>query len=123
MSIATIAILANFSAAASVAGETVTFQRGNLSVNVTAVPGKTQLYSDDGAGARIEAVADDFRVRAADLILGGAVVIPQSLDRIILTLNGQILAYEVMAEKPFDPCDPQGLTIRLHTKQVGAITP
>ena len=49
MNIAATSALANFNAAASFAGEPVTYKRASLSISVIAIPGKTQLWSDDGA--------------------------------------------------------------------------
>jgi hypothetical protein len=104
------------------ASRPVTYQRGEQSIALAATVGRSmfQVVAADGLVEQVE--RRDYLVRAADLVLGGAVVVPQVGDRIRETVGGKVQVYEVMGagqEKHFRPSDPDGLTLRIHTAHVG----
>jgi hypothetical protein len=103
------------------ASRPVTYQRGEESIALNATVGRSmfQVVAADGVVEQVE--RRDYLVRAADLVLGSAVVVPQVGDRIRETVGGKVQVYEVMGagqEKHFRPSDPDGLTLRIHTAHV-----
>ena len=106
-------------------GLTVTYHRGESSVEVTAVVGRTLYESDDASGAIVKAESRDYFVEAVAIDFGAGAVEPEPGDRIAEPLAGGATAdvYEVMPLGP-EPCyrksDPQGNTLRVHTKLVEA---
>jgi hypothetical protein len=100
---------------------TVTYQRGDDSVEVAATVGRTVFEIDDGSGAAVQWESRDFLVPAADLVLAGEVVEPLPGDRIRETQGEKVYVYEVLAPGK-EPCwrwsDPFRRTLRVHTKQV-----
>jgi hypothetical protein len=98
---------------------TVTYSRGGDSVQLTATVGRTEFQVDDGYGVIQTWQSRDYLIAAADLVLGGVTIRPQRGDRI--TDGGTV--YEVLApgkEDVFRFSDPYGVTLRIHTKVVGA---
>jgi hypothetical protein len=103
------------------ASRPVIYQRGAESVMLNATVGRSvfQVVAADGMVEQVE--RRDYLVRAADLVLGGAVVLPQAGDRIRETTGAKVEVYEVMGagqEKHFRKSDPDGLTLRIHTAHV-----
>jgi hypothetical protein len=100
---------------------TVTYQRGEQSVDVAATIGRTDFEGVDAYGAVERTESRDFLILAADLVLG-AVVLPEPGDRISEVQDGTTYVYEVMAPVR-QPCwrwsDPYRRTLRIHTKEVG----
>ncbi|MCX5683757.1 MAG: hypothetical protein NT049_08740 [Planctomycetota bacterium] len=104
------------------ASRPVMYQRADESVALNATVGRSmfQVVAADGMVEQVE--RRDYLVRAADLVLGGAVTMPQVGDRIRETVGDKVQVYEVMGagqEKHFRPSDPDGLTLRIHTAHVG----
>jgi len=107
------------------ASRPVTYQRGAESVALNATVGRSvfQVVAADGMVEQVE--RRDYLIRAADLVLGGAVVLPQVGDRIRETIGAKVEVYEVMGagqEKHFRKSDPDGLTLRIHTAHVSTET-
>ncbi len=101
---------------------TVTYLRGNDSVNVPATIGRTEFEQADEYGVVHRTESRDFLVRTDALVLGDKAVLPQAGDRIRETAGEQVFVYEVMApggEPPFRYSDPYRRTLRIHTKFVG----
>ena len=104
------------------ASRPVVYQRGAESVALSATVGRSvfQVVTADGLVEQVE--RRDYLIRAADLVLGGAVVVPEVGDRIRETIGARVEVYEVMGagqEKHFRKSDPDGLTLRIHTAHVG----
>jgi hypothetical protein len=100
----------------------VTYQRAAESVTLNATVGRSvfQVVTADGLVEQVE--RRDYLVRASDLVLGGAMVLPEVGDRIRETIGTRVEVYEVMGagqEKHFRKSDPDGLTLRIHTAHVG----
>ena len=101
---------------------TVTYRRGAASVEVPATVGATRFESDDGSGMVVEMESRDYLIASADLVLDGQQVQPERGDQVLETRDGATHVYEVMdlgPEKHFVTCDPDGRTLRVHTKHVG----
>ena len=100
----------------------VTYRRGALSVEVLATVGATRFEADDGSGIVVEMEARDYLIAAADLVLDGQRTLPERGDQVLEARDGVTHVYEVMdlgPEKHFVTCDPDGRTLRIHTKYVG----
>jgi hypothetical protein len=107
------------------ASRPVMYLRGAQSVALNATVGRSvfQVVAADGMVEQVE--RRDYLIRAADLVLGGAVVLPQVGDRIRETIGAKVEVYEVMGagqEKHFRKSDPDGLTLRIHTAHVSTET-
>ncbi len=103
------------------ASQSVTYCRGDASAAVQATLGRTDYEVTDESGLTVQAVATDFLVTAEDLVLDGAVTLPQPGDRIRLAVGEQVKVYEVLdlaGSGHYRPSDPYGKTLRIHTKQV-----
>jgi len=101
---------------------TVTYLRGNDSVNVAATIGRTEFEQADEYGVVHRTESRDFLITAADLVLADKPVLPQAGDRIRETAGEQVFVYEIMApggEPPFRYSDPYRRALRIHTKFVG----
>jgi len=101
---------------------TVVYQRGAESVELSATIGRTEFEQADEYGTIRRTEARDYLVRAVDLIIGGAQVLPKAGDRIRETDGGVTFIYEVMApggEPPWRYSDPIRQTLRIHTKSIG----
>ena len=101
----------------------VFYQRGTKSLGLPATVGRTEFaYADDyGVVHRLE--SRDFLVRTEDLVLSGVSILPRAGDQIIESGTGKTFRYEVMSpggEPPYRYSDPERLTLRIHTKLVGA---
>jgi len=102
------------------ATRTVTYRRGNDTVQVLASIGRTVFEIDDDYGVLKKIESRDFLILAADLVLAGVTVIPQRGDEIEETQGTVTFTYEVMApgkEPHFRYSDPYRMTLRIHTKQ------
>ncbi|MCX5682853.1 MAG: hypothetical protein NT049_04120, partial [Planctomycetota bacterium] len=90
----------------------VTYRRGEQDIALNATVGRSmfQVVTADGVVEQVE--RRDYLIRACDLVLGGAVVLPQVGDRIRETVGDKVQVYEVMGagqEKHFRPSDSDGL--------------
>lgn len=104
----------------------VTYRRAADEVTLSATAGRTifEQADDRGLVSRIE--SRDFLVRAEDLVLAGATVLPKAGDSVRESQDGRTFVYEVMApggEPPFRFSDPYRRTLRIHTKHVGTEGP
>jgi len=101
---------------------TVTYERGESSVEVPATVGQTVFRLEEGYGATVRYVSRDFLIAAADLVLEGASVTPQRGDRIRESVGGITYVHEVMGPGSGEPdwrySDSFRRTYRIHTKQI-----
>lgn len=108
------------------AGRAVTYQRGGSQVSVTATVGRVLLkFGDELGGQHVQMTDRDYIVTAADLVLNGAVVTPETGDQ-FLDLDGGLTpnVYEVQpygTEPHYRPADPFGVMLRIHTKFLGPV--
>jgi hypothetical protein len=99
----------------------VTYCRGEESVEVAATVGRTVFEIADAYGVVEQSESRDFLIPAADLVLGGAVTLPERGDRVRETQDGKTLVYEVMApgkEPHYRFSDVYRRTLRIHTRQI-----
>lgn len=106
------------------AAQTVTYRRGADTASPKATFGSQLLRTTDGRGnTKIERTERDFIIRAADLVLGGAVTTPRRGDWIDVTFGDVVERFEVMSptkgEAPWRYSDPYQQMLRVHTKFVG----
>ena len=108
------------------ATSTVTYQRGNDTVVVSASIGRTIFDVDNGFGVVERTETRDFLVLTDDLVLGGAGTLPERGDRVRETQGTTTFVYEVMApgkEPHWRYSDPYRKSLRIHTKHVSTETP
>ena len=103
------------------ASRPVTYRRGAASVALSATVGRSvfQVATAEGLVETVE--RRDYLIRAADLVLDGALTTPAVGDRITEIVGGRVEVYAVMgagSEKHFRPSDPDALTLRVHTAHV-----
>ena len=100
---------------------TVSYRRGEDSVDVRASIGRTVFEIEDSVGVLERTESRDFLIPASDLVLGGGEVLPQPEDRISETQGDHVYVYEVLAPGR-EPCwrfsDSYRRMLRIHTKQV-----
>ena len=104
------------------ATSTVTYQRGNDTVVVSASIGRTLFEVDNGFGVLERTESRDFLVLTDDLVLGGVGTLPERGDRVRETQGSVTFTYEVMApgkEPPWRYSDAYRRTLRIHTKLTG----
>ena len=101
-------------------GAAVTYHRGVSSVGVTAVRGRSQFDSPQDGGFIVQVTSDDWLVNAADLIIGGSVITPQSGDQIRHTVGATVYVYEVM-NPPYSTSDLDRGGLRIHSKLIDTI--
>jgi hypothetical protein len=106
-------------ALARAAGVPITYTRGGHSVTLTAVP--TAGQSGIAVEQRFQLAWEgmDWLLTAADLVLDGAVVLPEPGDRI----RRLMAVYEVMAPAVGEQCfvyrdQPFNTLLRIHAKRV-----
>lgn len=102
----------------------VVYRRGEAAQELPATIGRTifeQLSASTGLLERFE--SRDFVIRATDLVVGGAAILPAPGDRIVETAGNTTWTYEVMPLGE-GPCwrydDPARVRVRVHAKQVAA---
>ena len=104
--------------------ETIGYTRGALGVvgGLLATIGHTPFSQVTDSGIIETYQTRDYLITAAELILGGNVVLPQRGDLITETdANGNSFVYQVMApggEPHYRFCDQFRVKLRVHTKQV-----
>lgn len=123
MSALTQATLCLSSTLKRLAGEAAEYTRGSsLSIPLTVVHDMQtyEVITDEALPERI--IAHDFLIAALDLVNGTDAVVPRPGDRVTVTIAEQECVYEAMplGNKPcFEPADPDGVMLVVHTKKVG----
>ncbi len=102
-------------------GKMVTYRRGLVTCDLTAVVGRSEFESQGDYGVVTKVESRDYLVAVADLRLDDQQIYPMSGDRIEERFGETLVAYEVMAFGN-EPCyrysDPGRTTLRIHTKQI-----
>ena len=99
----------------------VTYCRGESSVELQATIGKWTFEIDDGMGVLEKIESRDFLILTAELVLAGEATLPQRGDRIKETSGDKVYVYEVLApgkEDCWRYSDPYRNTLRIHSKHV-----
>ena len=102
------------------ASRPITYRRGVESEVLNATLGRKDFEADSHAG-RLYFRANDFLVPAADLVLGGEVVLPERGDQIEVVFGSETVTFEVLAQDgvpPWEYTDPHQTMLRIHTKRV-----
>jgi len=106
--------------------KTVTYKRGDSSVQIAATPGSTVARLPDAYGMEIRVVMRDYLITAADLVLDGQTVEPEPGDQVEEIIGSKTYVHEVTSPGADEPCwrysDPYHNTIRVHTKHVETVT-
>jgi len=104
------------------ASRTVTYRRGEDSVQLSATVGMTVLRLEDDYGIEQRLTRRDYLIEVADLVLAGQQVEPQAGDRIEEADGETTWVYEVMGPGGGEPdwrySDPYRRVYRIHTKHV-----
>lgn len=102
-------------------GREVTYNRGAVSITLTAWLGNTLFARNtDEPGASVVWGERDYLFAVADLIIGGAVVAPLKDDRITEVIDGQPVTFEVSTPTGEPPARFLDLTRQMwlvHTKR------
>ena len=101
-------------------GTSVVYRRGASSATLTATIGSTKRELDEGDGLVTRYESRDFLITAADLILGGARVMPQPGDQIVEADGSVCELMDFPGDGYWTWSGPYRVTLRVHTKQVFA---
>lgn len=103
-------------------GRTITYARGAETATLTAWLGTSFFArSTEDPGASLVTSERDYMIAAADLVIGGSQTVPQSGDRILETVDGEELIFEILVtagEPGWRYSDQTRQIIRVHTKRV-----
>jgi hypothetical protein len=98
----------------------VTYARPSTghTVSILATVGRSMGTVDTPAGTmRVVSNERDYLITAADLILNGALTVPQRGDR-ITDAAGTWEVQPMLGEPCYRFSDPHGVSLRIHTKRV-----
>lgn len=93
------------------------YRQGTGSLTLSATPGQTETETLDGEGFPVTARLVDWIVRREDLVLEGRGIEPRRGDRIV-TGERTFEVLPVGDEGCYRLTDPEGMTLRVHTKEV-----
>ena len=102
------------------ASRPITYRRGVQQVALNATLGRKDFEADTHEG-RLYVRANDFLVRAAELVLGGQLALPERGDQIDVNFDGATATFEVLGQDgipPWEFSDPHQQVLRIHTKKV-----
>jgi hypothetical protein len=102
------------------ASRPITYRRGVQQVALNATLGRKDFEADTHEG-RLYIRANDVLVRAADLVLGGQLALPERGDQIDVNFDGATATFEVLGQDgipPWEFSDPHQQVLRIHTKKV-----
>ena len=107
----------------SIQGVPAIIKRGDtLSRPIKVILGRVDAIVTAEKSVRLEAKAQDILVKASDYKPTGEVSEPMANDRIIATINGKIVDFDVRppssSQKCFEFSNPEGTELRIHTKRV-----
>lgn len=109
---------------AGIAGSSVVYSNGTVSLNVKATIGQTDRIVVDRAGMGVKFTAVDFSIRSKRLKASGVKFLPAVGHTITITKGTAVEAYTVLkipGEDCFEPEDQYGLTYRIHTKLTSSV--
>ena len=117
------AVALAFRAACVSRGETITYSRGERSVDVTAIRGQSGFQCEVAGEVRTEFTDADWKVLAEDMVfpadeeeeLEALAIVPQKGDRIATATEN----FEVLAPAGAKVFSQRSGKMRIHSKQVG----
>lgn len=115
-------VAVGFDVAMQMAGASIDYIRGENTLSaLDAIPSEERYEVADEEGVVQEIHSRDYLLTIDDLVIGGAAIEPRAGDRIVETVNGQTLTFEVFPvdrERCFRYRDHGRQSIRIHTKRV-----
>lgn len=118
-SIAANAVLTAHRAALAVAGEAVTYRRGNDAIELTALPARVQAIEDDGSEFSHSSREKDWIVAAEDLVIASTPFVPARGDVIRWENAGVVREFQVLPRENdgryYRHCDPSRVKLRVYT--------
>lgn len=118
MSATSRAIAVAAQAAERLGGIDVVYHRGDDSVPLKAVPGRTRYELVEGEGHITVHYSRDYLIIASKLVLDEDAIEPQLGDRVVETATGR---EHTLLDWPGEPCwrwsDEHRVRIRVHTKE------
>lgn len=115
------AIAAGLDSIRDVAGEKVTYWRGDDSTGeLAAVPGLSPSGSSRVNEVPIEDFSRDWIFKVSELVINGDVITPRTGDQVRQTINGVEVIYEVLSDgnQVYRFCDRGRTRIRVHTREM-----
>ena len=101
------------------AGETVTYRRGDGSVSLTSVVGRSSIQILDQSGSGYQETLVDFVFDIDDLVISSVAILPERFDTIERSIEGDKTAtYEVLTDgsRAAYDIDPLRTQVRVHAK-------
>lgn len=108
-------------AARDLAGETVTYRRGDDEIEIVAVVGSHPEVTLDAKGVQVTVRQIDFVIAVAAINFGSGATEPQAGDEIDRTVAGSTETYRVAAnsdDRGYRRSDPDKQTWRVHAERV-----
>jgi hypothetical protein len=102
-------------------GLSVVYSDGTNSVTLNVIPGETTFERETTPGLYTTTHSQDFLILAAELILDGAVVLPQMGDTVTATIGGSSVTYQVTSpdgDRHYRWSDPYKTVLRVFTMEV-----
>jgi hypothetical protein len=122
MSILAEMVSAGFGVAMQMAGATVAYTRGSETIRaLDAIPTEERYSVPNDMGIIQKIHSRDYLVEASELTIGRVAIEPRAGDRIIETISGQSMTFEVFpvdGDRCFRYRDASRQTLRIHTKRV-----
>jgi hypothetical protein len=103
------------------ASRTVTYRRGLSEIAIPAIPGKTPATLNELGQVIIDARHRTYIIDAANLVIDGKPTLPQRGDRIVDTIHGATITFEVArpgGETEWEWVDANRRLLRLHASQI-----
>lgn len=116
------AISEGLKAIANVAGEEITFHRGDDFAVIIAVEGRSDFQSTDPHGSVIDFRTIDFIVATEDLVVGDAAITPDDGDYITRTSGNTLQTYRIRRPdngRLYGYSDATQTRMRIHTELSG----
>lgn len=117
MSVFNDTIAAALATVSTIAGDVVTYTRGELTTSWTAARGKTVYETDSEFSATITSETVDFLGAAAELAFTPGVPITPAEGDTITTPAGTFEVQPAAGDKCFRFSDPNQTRLRIHTRQ------
>ena len=103
------------------AAESIVYHAGRVTINITdAIIGRTTYERDEAGGTVLRSQVTDWLLERAALTVNGTFHEPAPGHRIVHTVNGRTITYEVqpISNEDHRPAHPAHDRIRIHTAEV-----
>lgn len=104
-------------------GSTITYTRGDASVEVSAMPGKTQVEGETSEGFKVTYETRDYLMKRDSLVFDGVLVAPAVGDVITETAGATVITARVVEPLGKDAysIDQSRGMIRVHTEVLSEV--